>query len=58
MKQPKTYKLKLEDGSTIEYTKDKQGEIQYRPEKDLDPKIARARWDELYDKVYKRAGTH
>ena len=58
VKQPKTYKLKLEDGSTVEYTKDKQGEIQYRPGKDLDPKIAKARWDELYDKVYKRAGKH
>jgi len=56
VKQPKTYKLKLEDGSTVEYTKDKQGEIQYRPGKDLDRKIAKARWDELYDKLYKRAG--
>lgn len=54
----KKFKLTLQDGSVVNYTKDKNGEIQYFPEKDLDPKTAKARWDELYDKVYKRAGKH
>ena len=57
-KKKKFLKFTLQDGSVARYTKDKQGHIQYYPEKDLDPKIAKARWDELYDKVYKRAGTH
>jgi len=51
-------KLSLKDGSVVNYTKDKQGEIQYFPEKGLDPKIMKSRWDELYETVYKRAGTH
>ena len=51
-------KLSLKDGSVVNYTKDKQGEIQYFPEKGLDPKIMKSRWDELYATVYKRAGTH
>jgi len=58
VKQPKKLKLKLKDGTTVQYVKDEQGEIQYSPEKGLDPKVARARWDELYATVYKRAGTH
>jgi len=48
----------LKDGSVVNYTKDKQGEIQYFPEKGLDPKIMKSRWDELYETVYKRAETH
>jgi|TARA_S200002703_G_scaffold154145_1_gene156495 hypothetical protein len=51
-------KLSLKDGSVVNYTKDKQGEIQYFPEKGLDPKIMKSRWDELYATVYKRAETH
>ena len=58
VKVSKKFKLTLKDGSVVSYTKNKNGEIQYFPEKDLDPKTAKARWDELYDKVYKRAGTH
>lgn len=58
VKVTKKFKLTLKDGSVVNYTKDKNGEIQYFPEKDLDPKTAKARWDELYDKVYKRAGKH
>ena len=58
VKVTKKFKLTLKDGSVVNYTKAKNGEIQYFPEKDLDPKTAKARWDELYDKVYKRAGKH
>jgi hypothetical protein len=54
----KKYQLTLKDGTVVSYTKDEQGEIQYKPEPDLDPKIAKARWDEIYDKAYKKAGSH
>ena len=57
-KKKKFLKFTLQDGSVARYTKDEQGHIQYFPEKDLDPEIMKARWDELYDKVYKRAGKH
>ena len=45
MNKAKKYQLTLEDGTVVSYTKDEQGEIQYKPEPDLDPKVSKARWD-------------
>ncbi len=58
MNKAKKYQLTLQDGTVVSYTKDEQGEIQYKPEPDLDPKVAKAWWDEIYDKAYKKAGSH
>ena len=41
VKVTKKFKLTLKDGSVVSYTKDENGEIQYFPEKDLDPKTAK-----------------